>query len=199
MVSAPAIVHSFQEKFHSIRFKLISSLICASMFIGLISMLVGGNLLYRSAIEEANNRIQQDLNVARVIYDGRIDEIRLALTVAAFAHPDDKAATSTTKMVDALDELNSRLHFDFLGIVDARGRVIYRHGQEGREGLLPVSPNPFVLAALKQRREISGTQVLNSRQLQFENSSLAPPGQCSLRPGRQDHRTGNWRGGSSDY
>ena len=50
---------------HSIRFKLIASLIGVSLLIGMISLLVGGNLLYRSVLDEAGNRIRQDLNVAR--------------------------------------------------------------------------------------------------------------------------------------
>lgn len=170
-MNGPPIVQFFQEKFHSIRFKLISSLIGVSLFIGLISVLVGGNLLYRSVIKEANNRIQQDLNVARVIYDYRIDEIRLALTVTASAYHGGKVATST-KMQEALDELNNQLHFDFLGIVDATGKVMYQPGQRESGSRSPASTNPLVLATLKQRKQISGTVVMDLDQLQFENPFL---------------------------
>ncbi len=85
----------YLEKIHSIRFKLITSLIAVSLFVCIISILVGGNMLYRSVIDEANNRIRQDLNVARVIYDDRISAIRLALEITASIPEYPKTASST--------------------------------------------------------------------------------------------------------
>jgi hypothetical protein len=52
------VMPSFLIKIHSIRFKLIASLIAVSLLIGLISLLVGGNLLYQSVLDEANNRVR---------------------------------------------------------------------------------------------------------------------------------------------
>lgn len=118
----------YLEKIHSIRFKLITSLIAVSLFVCLISILVGGNLLYRSVIAEANNRIQQDLNVARVIYDDRISAIRLALeiTAAVPAYPETASFTDTFPTAKVINQLANRLQLGFLGMTNASGQIIYQ-------------------------------------------------------------------------
>lgn len=160
---------------HSIRFKLIASLIAVSLLIGLISILVGGNLLYNSVLDEANNRIRQDLNVARVIYDERADSIRLALEVAASVPEFRKALSYKGGFAasEVLKELSDRLELDFVGVTDAQGRVTgrYRSADQGEKS--PSSVNPLVLSVLKNHKTVSGTMVLDHDKLMAENPSLA--------------------------
>ena len=116
--------------FHSMRFKLIASMIAVSVLIGLISLVIGVNLLYRAVLDEANNRVRQDLNVARVIYDNRIDAIRQALAISA-SMPETVRAVSKEDRV-AMDRvisgLSGAIQPDFLAFTDAKGRVIARLG-----------------------------------------------------------------------
>ncbi len=162
-------------KIHSIRFKLIASLIAVSLLIGLISILVGGNLLYQSVLDEANNRIRQDLNVARVIYDERADTVRLALAITASATEFRKAVASDSRMIvsEALRDLSDRLKLDFLGLTDARGRVTNRYGAAGPEKTPLLSANPLVLRVLEEHKTVAGTMVLDGDKLLAENPSLA--------------------------
>ncbi len=163
----------YLEKIHSIRFKLITSLIAISLFVCLISILVGGNLLYRSVIAEANNRIQQDLNVARVIYNDRISAIRLALEITATipTYPKTASATDTFPTAKVINQLAKRLQLGFLGMTNGSGQIIYQYRQDTvNTGIL--SKNPAVKSVLDTQHTIAGTVVLNVEQLLFENPAL---------------------------
>ena len=164
-------------KIHSIRFKLIAGLIAVSLLVGLISILVGGNLLYQSVLDEANNRIRQDLNVARVIYDNRVNTARLVLETMTSVPGLTMAvqAAAPALVPESVRTLADRIQMDFLGIADSQGRIIYR----STTGALPAgvhSDNPLVRRALERHRTVSGTVVLNSDQLRVENPLLSLDG-----------------------
>lgn len=175
------------EKIHSIRFKLITSLIAVSLFVCLISLLVGGNMLYRSVIDEAENRIQQDLNVARVIYDDRISAIRLALeiTATAPAYPPSASLSETLPSTHDIDQLAQRLHLDFLGMTNGSGQIVYQYGQDTPATLGVLSQNPLVQSVLDSRRPRAGTVVLNAQQLLFENPALVARADMAVNIGRK--------------
>lgn len=161
-------------KIHSIRFKLIASLIAVSLLIGMISILVGGNLLYQSVLDEAHNRIRQDLNVARVIYDERGYSIRLALEVAASA-PEFRSALSlngSTALSKQIKELVSLLKLDFAGVTDLQGRVVERYGYQDSQRKDFLTTNPLVLRVLEDKSSVVGTIVLDHDRLMDENPLL---------------------------
>ncbi len=163
----------YRKRIHSIRFKLITSLIVVSLFVCLVSVLVGGNLLFRSVINEANHRIQQDLNVARVIYDDRINAIRLALKIIGSTPEHEQGASSnilpTTK---AISQLADQLQLDFLGMTDGSGNLLYQFRQDSNENIGHKSKNPLIKNVIDNHQLIAGTIVLSKEQLLFENPSL---------------------------
>lgn len=173
------------KKIHSLRFKLIVSLVFVALFIGLISFLVGGNLLYRSVIDEANNRVQQDLNVARLIFDDKIDNIRLSLKISASVSGYENKGLSTTNPMHvskAVKEQLDRLELDFIGITDARGRMTYLYGADRLGKMPPLSHNPLVLRALESQQDVAGVIVMDQEQLQAESLSLTPHAQIDAPP-----------------
>ncbi|MFV0438400.1 MAG: cache domain-containing protein [Desulfopila sp.] len=161
-------------KRHSIRFKLIASMIAISLLVGLISILVGGNLLYQSVLAEANNRIRQDLNVARVIYDDRANTIRLVLETMASAPTLAKMVSSATPVPapPSIKVLADRIRLDFLGITDARGRILHRTAATVPLNHHPLADNPLVQRVLDSHKTVAGTVVLDALQLSAENPSL---------------------------
>ena len=158
---------------HSIRFKLVVSMIAVSLLVGLISILIGGNLLYQSVLAEANNRIRQDLNVARVIYDDRADTIRLVLETMA-STPTLARMVGSANPVPAppsIKILADRIRLDFLGITDAQGRILHRTASTVPLNH-PLTNNPLAQRVLDNRKTIAGTVVLDGLQLSVENPSL---------------------------
>ena len=163
----------YREKIHSIRFKLIASLIVVSLFVCLISVLVGGNMLFRSVVNEANHRIQQDLNVARVIYDERINAIRLALEIiGSTPEHEQEGSKKSLPTTQAISQLAAQLQFDFLGMTDGSGKILYQFRQDSDSNTGIQSKNPLINHVLNDQRLTSGTVVLNKEQLLFENSTL---------------------------
>ena len=168
-------MHFRLKKIHSIRVKLIISLIAVSLFIGLISLLVGGKLLYQSVIDEANNRVQQDLNVARLIYEERIHAVRLALEVIASENEYSVNGSEAGLMVvaESIEKLSDRLKLDFSGVTDARGQVRSDSAGTGDARAAPSPLNPLVRHALEKQQTIAGTLVMDHDQLLAENPSMA--------------------------
>lgn len=161
-------------RIHSIRFKLIASLIAVSLLIGLISLLVGGNLLYRSVIDEAGDRIRHDLNVARVIYDNRFDAVRLALEITA-ATPDFKEAAGSgdRRAVDRIvRDISDRLGLDFCGFADESAARLQAGAAAPPQENSHSNPNPFVLEALERNHPVAGTAVFDRAGLKALNPSL---------------------------
>jgi two-component system NtrC family sensor kinase len=161
-------------KIHSIRFKLIASLIAVSLLIGLVSLMIGVNLLYRSVLDEAHNRIRQDLNVARVIYDERIAFVRLALEITASSPELAQSPSEDRPAVHALlRELTARLHTDFTGLTDAEGCPILSSGVQGPDKPSFPSANPLVLRVMETRQPVAGTLVMSPDEIRAEIPDLA--------------------------
>jgi len=69
--------------FSSTRSKLIGSFLGVSFLVGVVSLFIGGQLLYKSVLSEATNRVGLDLNAAREIYQSRIKAIQCPLTLTS--------------------------------------------------------------------------------------------------------------------
>ena len=189
-----ALLHSQMKlsfiRIDSIRFKLITSLIGVSLFIGMISLLVGGNLLYRAVLDEANHRIRQDLNVARVIYDERVDSVRMALEITA-SDPGFLSAVasgSETVVLETARSLAHRLHLDFWTITDSDGQVVHRMGLGAATTKRLWSTHPLMVRAIAESKTVAGTVVLDHAGLMTENPALA--GRSNLRIHPSPDRTG---------
>ncbi|BBO69466.1 two-component sensor histidine kinase [Desulfosarcina alkanivorans] len=176
-------MHFRLTKIHSIRVKLIISLIAVSLFIGLISLTVGGKLLYQSVIDEANNRVRQDLNVARLIYEERINAVRLALEVIASNHEysGKGSAAGLLAVAESVDQLSDRLKLDFSGITDARGQVISGSATTAREISAPGPLHPLAGHTLEKRQTVTGTLVMDRDQLMAESPSMADRADITIR------------------
>lgn len=160
---------------YSTRSKLIFSFLSVALLVGVVSLIVGWQLLYDSVLNEANNRVRQDLNVARVIYDDRITAIRLSLETTGLATDFNKAVKARNQVMlkTRMDRLSQRLDLDFAGIITADGtRPCPKGGNSA--AMAPIPGNmPIADAALQQRRTVSGTVVLDQAMLEAENLDLA--------------------------
>jgi len=51
--------------FYSTRSKLIANFLGVVFLVGVVSLVIGGQLLYKAVLGEATNRVRLDLNAAR--------------------------------------------------------------------------------------------------------------------------------------
>ncbi len=159
---------------HSTRFRLIASLLAISLLIGLFSLVVGGNMLYKSVITETHHRVNQDLNVARLLYDNRIESIRLVLEIIAdspgFQHAlkhDDR-----TYLENQINTVSDRVGLNFSGIFYKDKNVSGRLNNHNNHVVPPENINPLADLSILKGKTVSGTFIMNQESLQYENPTL---------------------------
>lgn len=156
------------------------SFLGVSLLVGTVSLVVGGQLIYDSVVSEVSNRVREDLNVARLIYNKRGQEIQLTLETLSLGTDFEKAmATEESHLLqERLALVAGRIGLDFAGIVRPDGSVLCRIGAKHRpEVSLPDASlpggNPVTEAALYRKSSVVGTVILDEFTLQAENPELA--------------------------
>ncbi len=160
---------------YSTRSKLITSFLGVSFLVGVVSLFVGGQLLYKSVLSEAQIRVSLDLNAAREIYQARIKLVNVSLNITTLGF----GFVSAIKQRD-IQELQHRLgrmsvhaELDFAGIVTGNGKVLCRIGPDPMPDKRHQPVNPIAELAIKRQAPIAGTVILSEDFLLSENSELA--------------------------
>lgn len=169
--------------FYSTRSKLILSFLGVAFLVCCVALIVGGQLLYKAVLNEATNRVRQDLNAAREIYLTRIKGIRVALTITAVGPVFQSALEKkdASRLLPLLRRIAEETDLDFAGIVTREGGVLCRIGPHS----IPkqtTPPNPIANLALHQKITISGTVILTHEFLFSENPELAHRAKILLVP-----------------
>lgn len=160
------------------RVRLIASFLAVTLLVGVLSLLVGVQLIYRAVLREAQTRVSLDLNAAREIYDDRERSALLALTVAGGGRGFRAAvhARASQEISARLAELADVAGLDFTCVVASDGTRV-----EGRASR-PAPINPIASLALKRRAPVSGTVALTREELAAENPALAERARIRLLP-----------------
>jgi len=169
--------------FYSTRSKLILSFLGISFLVCGVALLVGGQLLYKAVLNEANTRISLDLNAAREIYLSRIKGIKVALNITSvgpvFRTALEKHDVQT--LVNRLNAVAQQTELDFMGIVSKEGKTICRIGPNSiPRGNFP--ENPITNSVIQKQVAISGTVTFSNQFLFSENPELAERARVKLLP-----------------
>lgn len=169
--------------FYSTRSKLILSFIGISVLVCGVALLVGGQLLYKAVLNEANTRISLDLNAAREIYLSRIKGIKVALNITSvgpvFKTAFEKHDVQT--LVNRLNVVAQQTELDFMGIVSKDGRALCRIGPNSfPRGNHP--ENAIAILVIQKQVAVSGTVILDNQFLFSENPEIAERARIKLLP-----------------
>jgi two-component system NtrC family sensor kinase len=170
--------------FYSTRSKLIASFLCVAFLVGIVTLFIGGQLLYKAVLTEATNRIRLDLNAAREIYQTRIKSIRSSLNITALGLGFLSAIKrqDAPELVDRLRRLAQEAELDFAGIATKDGITLCRIGPDPIPKEAVQNTNPLMNLALKRRITMSGTVILDNEFLSAENPELAERARIRLLP-----------------
>ncbi len=141
--------------------------------IGVITSIVVNSLVTNQIIFEAQERVKEDLNTARYVYNSKIRDIHQAIRTTAIRHV-LKAGLKQKNVSAIQNEFEGMMveeGLDFLTLVDRKGVVVFRFHNPSVSGdslLL----DPFIKMAL-ERKEISGTQVLSGDEMSKEGRNLS--------------------------
>jgi len=167
----------------TLRLKLtIGSIVVILLANALLSLVIVG-YLERTSLKEVQNRVQLDLNSAQASYAHHIESIARYLTAASL----DDALAATLKQPEHRQGRDRMVHLfrageiDFLTLLDAQGRTVFRPRNPSRRGD-DQSQNPLVQAVLETRQLASGTILLPRQRLVDEGEDLAARTDFEIRP-----------------
>ena len=138
----------------------------------------------KSVLGEARNRVAQDLNAAREMYDNRVRmiEVSLNITTLGYGFIVTLRDRDTSDLVFRLGRMAQHAGLDFAGITDEKGQTICRIGPHSIPGKKSQSTNPIVTQALEKKTLASGAIVLSEEFLNAENPQLAERARVDIIP-----------------
>jgi len=156
-----------------LRTRVLLTFVLIIVLFGILGGALSAVMIGRTTFSEAQRRVSLDLRSAWSVFDGRLDDIRLALELLAPGRrvAEAYAAGDEAAVRREFDAIRRQAGLDFIGLTDARGRVIVR-------GLTPfqtgddVSGDPLVGRALRGETA-AGFTVLNRGRLRREGGDLA--------------------------
>jgi len=170
--------------FSSTRSKLIASFLGVSFLVGVVSLFIGSQLLYKSVLSEATNRVRLDLNAAREIYLSRIKAIQCPLTVTSL-EPVFRAALrkrEVAELIPRLETVARRAELDFVGIVRKEGETLCGVGKSSLRCKAVEITNPIAELVFDRKVPVSGTVILSKEFLSAESPELADRARIGLLP-----------------
>ncbi len=139
-------------------------------------------MLYSSVLSETRNRVRQDLNVARLLYDERIDSIRLVLEIVADCSEFQQALVSGDRLF--LDKqikiFSDRIGLNFAGILNEKKESYGRLDGSAAESGTQIGINPLAVHALTEGTTVAGTFVMDQDSLRYENPELFSQAQIPI-------------------
>jgi two-component system NtrC family sensor kinase len=170
--------------FYSTRSKLIASFLGVTLLVGAVSLLIGGQLLYKAVFSEATNRVRLDLNAAHEIYLNRIESIKtcLNITTLGFGFRSAVKEGDTRELFNRIRVLALNADLDFAGIVTAEGKTLCRLGPDSIHNNNSEPANPIGRLALEGPGSVAGTVILSKGMLVVEDPELADRASIQLVP-----------------
>ena len=170
--------------FYSTRSKLIASFLGVSILVGAVSLFIGGQLLYKTILSEATNRVSLDLNAAREIYISRINTMRCPLSITSMdpSFREDLRERDIPKLIPRLEIIAQRAELDFVGVVRKEGETLCGVGKGSLRCKSVEIVNPLTELVFERMVTVSGTVILNEEFLSAESHELADRARIKILP-----------------
>lgn len=144
--------------------------------------IVGTQLVGRLIVSEAQTAVRTNLNAAREIFRGRLDDINdvVRLTADRFFLKNALLAGRLDQAADDLEEVRRKERLDFLTVVAPSGRVLLRTtpGVAGDDR----SHDELIAVAQKSRLPVAGVAIMTADDLRRESPALADRAYLELIP-----------------
>lgn len=150
----------------SLRTKLAVSFIMVVITVGLASSLVGIRMLANEVIKGGQLKVQIDLNSAWMVYQERLKDIESVtrFTAERFFLRESMVANDLTSLRRELERVRIENNLDMLTLTDGSGKVLLRTREPYFFGD-DQSNDEIVAVALKEKRLVSGTEIISRKSL----------------------------------
>jgi two-component system NtrC family sensor kinase len=143
------------------------------VIIGTVFLVIGVQLTGNRVMAEAQDKVRNDLNAARVIYETQLQQID-----AVVSYTSDreflKEAILTRDVFSAYDELNkvaSKAKLDIFGVTDKNGKVLLRTQNPGVQGD-DLNHHGFIKSVIYSEDSVASTDIFSEYCLRKESAGL---------------------------
>ena len=157
----------------SLRIKLAFSFIMVIIAVGLASSFIGTRMVATEVIKGAQLKVKIDLNSAWMVYRERLKDIEsvVRFTSERFFVRDSILASNFKELKRELERVRIENNLDLLTLTDQAGRVLVRTRDPYTSGD-DQSNDEMVAVALREKRMVSGTQIMSKEELAKEGDEL---------------------------
>lgn len=141
---------------------------------GLVATLISIRIINKGVIQQAQDKVRNDLNSARLIYENEVEHIAdiIRFTALRVFVKDAISNNDMELLKKELDEVRKSESLDILTLTDKEGRVLLRSTNPSNYGDSQAE-DTFVAKVLSERRIIAGTEIISEQELAKEGRDLA--------------------------
>ena len=165
------------KRFHrasDIRFKLVVGLLAIVFLMGILTIILGLNVINTNIIREANETVQSSLAATNFLYQEEI--LKRSRIIEYLAKTSEiveaTAARDRTFLFNKLVQIKDELQFDIVNLVDPEGRVLVRANAFEEHGD-SIAHYRYIGYVIENRRPVYGTGLLEAESIRREGPELA--------------------------
>lgn len=157
-----------------LRLKLILSFLSVIVIVGVTSTLVGVHLIADRIVNQAQEKVELDLNSAREVYNDKIRDVStsIRLTAPRFFLKDAVSRNDIARLKKELRRIRERESLDILNLTDKDGKVIVRARNPVIYGD-DQSDDELVIEAISKKEVVASTLIIPRDELLKEGEDLA--------------------------
>ena len=158
----------------SLRTKLIISFLIAITICGFVAAIISVWLIDTGVIQQAQDKVKNDLNSARLIYKQEIDKTADVIRFIAIRYfvRDAILNNDLEQLEKELEERRIAENLDILTLTDKNGIVLVRSRNPSIKNDSQAD-NIIVSKVLSEKQTVAGTVIIPSQELQKESKDLA--------------------------
>lgn len=157
---------------HPLQHWLLAAMLTTIGITGITSSVVGVWLIDKGMYQQATTKARLDLNSARIIYNDRLERLRMTLRLASLrtslvsAVTDGRLDPVRAESASIKDEWG----YDYLMVFDSSGRFLVRSSQVDA---VPTNPSPLVSEVVGGKVDAVGTVIREASALRLESREVA--------------------------
>jgi two-component system NtrC family sensor kinase len=163
--------------------RLVVGFLIATFLTGFVATVISIWTINKSTIDEVQNRVRQDINTAKLIYNQTQEKTVYLIQFSAEESDVRKALVNhdISKMAGLKNLIrhekgshaqNETISLDMLSVVDARGNVLYRAGNPEVRGD-NILWDPVIKNCIEKKLPQSSTELMSNQYILKENPNLA--------------------------
>ena len=158
----------------SLRTRLFASFLVVIVVTGATAVIVAAWMIGETIMRQAQDKVRLDLNSARLVYEGAINDVRESVTHTAvrFFIRDALSGGEVASLAPELARVRRREGLDVLTLTDVRGQVLLRVGNPAVKGDSQAG-NELIKAALAREATVACTEIVPREELLKEGPDLA--------------------------